>query len=732
MDKRGFLKEGSFRIITSLGITCLIIPLFFMCLSHFYIRVSQAQDLSQIMLTDSMCVEIWDGVLVDNFEYWWNTYEMGGGWQPIDPVYPCGCFLRHYFQLYTVLDFSGGSRVLNAYTPSTPFLIEMLKDTPFAIMKKTAYTDLSGNTHNSIPADFNVLKFEVRAPLAIEQFNDFRFEVEVKTNNNGYAKMVIIPKNKTGGTPPVDALETVKENVETISTDQKNPSIIEIYIGSYYGDGEWHQVMVDLDAAVKRYSSLNDEKFSEILSVTTRGNQYRLDNIIFTKPCKIDLNNHAPHLFRIGGIYFQLYGQTGPNPTPEGRWIFAEDLDLGLTCKRTAAGGYLFPQIAGDADADGVPTSLQINPDGTIENQADITEESIALYDLDPNGRPDLASPRTPADEDLVWIFTMGDYLGPPVINDGLIDSVDLSSSAPFTHEETMTFPPCLLQQDGELIPNMLDSNGRYNVLSNPMFAVGVALANSGYDTFPNARKIVPHLGQVFEDMIVTCRVSDGTATDSKTFPISVVNYPVTNQPPIIEKVEDQVFEVGIPNYYQIVAHDPDLEDMLYLTYHATLNGLSYNTYGPWSPPWWYHEPIDPITGLITYTPTYEHTFDCTVTVHDPRGMFSVCEFTIHCKIFDKYPGTWFNHPPVIINEFDSPQTIRAGEMFIADKMDFWDPDGDKMFWSCNIGSVGDNGVYTFQSMFPGDYLVQITAYDIRGGMATTEFVINVTPWWSL
>ena len=51
-------------------------------------------------------------------------------------------------------------------------------------------------------------------------------------------------------------------------------------------------------------------------------------------------------------------------------------------------------------------------------------------------------------------------------------------------------------------------------------------------------------------------------ATDKETFPISVVNYPVTNNPPIIENVKDQVFEVGVTNYYRIVAIDPDLEDM--------------------------------------------------------------------------------------------------------------------------------------------------------------------------
>ena len=123
-----------------------------------------------------------------------------------------------------------------------------------------------------------------------------------------------------------------------------------------------------------------------------------------------------------------------------------------------------------------------------------------------------------------------------------------------------------------------------------------------------------------------------------------------------------------------------------------------------------------------------EDIIDCVVIARDPRGMFAICEFTIFCRS----PGNWFNHPPVISGELASPQIIRAGEKFVSIGMDFWDPDGDKMYWSCNVGSVGNNGVYTFQSMYPGDYHVQIIAYDIRGGSTSTEFVIQVKFWWSL
>jgi hypothetical protein len=372
----------------------------------------------------------------------------------------------------------------------------------------------------------------------------------------------------------------------------------------------------------------------------------------------------------------------------------------------------VFPDITDPNGAE-----FTIESDGTVP--ANFTETNITV----------------PGGADLTWVLTMGDTLG-PVITDGFIEVATLDGGdGTIDGEDVNTWPPYLIQEDGVLIvnqtesdANLVDLNGTpYAMdLSNPMYALACALLNSGYEVFPQAVRIVPHLGQVFEDMIVTARVSDGIVSDKETFPVSVVNYPVTNHPPIINDVDDQIFYVGMPNAYRIVAIDPDMQDMGQLTYTATLNGLPSYQYGPWA-----DQIIIPCGGgggLLTFSPQFEGALDCVITVRDPRGMFAVAEITIFCV----NQGSWFNHPPIILGDLDSPQTIRAGEKFVADEMDFQDPDGDKMYWSCNIGSVGNNGIYTFQSMYPGYYLVQITAYDIRGGAATTEFVIHVRPWWSL
>jgi len=714
----------------ALSITCLIIPFFFICVLLCFIHLSQAEEyppplsqtLSEIVLTDVNGQEFSDGILLDNFEYWNSPEQMG--WEFINLCYPypySSAWHPTYLNLNNLLDFDEGSKVLDVYIPPDPFLLWVLNNQTLAVRKKAAYINSNGVVFDSIPDDFHFLHFKVRAPLAVEQCQTFRFEVEVTTKSNGHAKIVIIPKDKVEGVSPVDALETVEKNVETISHDPQNPSLIDIYIGNTYGDGDWHQVKIDLNAAIRKYSTLN-EQLDQILSVMGRGNQYRLDDILFTKT---DPHNNVPHIFNIGPIYFQLYGQIGANP--EYRWIYAEDPDLMIGAERTET-GMRFPGIA---DFNGIVLEYK-NEDLSNQN---IDLDTLHVYEYGSDEKiVDYNTPRSPDDADLQWRI-------------GLVDDTiyfyDFSERVPLKSVENgdtweqadlNMLPPYLMQTNGVIIWNKLNTDPddeAYGLplksIQNPIYALAVALGNSGYEYFPTAAKLIlPTFGQTFEDCILTCQVTDDIATFREYFPVSVVNYPVTNHPPIIiTDVEDQVFEVGVANYYQIVAYDPDPEDMIEgLTYYSHLD-LPFPTFNPWNI-------IDSKSGLITFTPHREYDFDCQVRVSDPHGSSMWCEFTIFCKIPDKYPGTWVNHPPVISGEIDSLQTIRAGEKFIANEIHFMDPDEDKMYWSSNVGSVGNNGVYTFQTMFPGDYQVQITAYDIRGGAATTEFMIHVTPWWSL
>lgn len=80
---------------------------------------------------------------------------------------------------------------------------------------------------------------------------------------------------------------------------------------------------------------------------------------------------------------------------------------------------------------------------------------------------------------------------------------------------------------------------------------------------------------------------------------------------------------------------------------------------------------------------------------------------------------------------------IRAGEEFILSPTDLniIDPDGDDIYASYNIGAVGrtaDGGfIWTFQSNFPGKYLLELVFFDLRGGRCIRTIPVEVKPWWS-
>ena len=231
--------------------------------------------------------EIPNRVLLDNFEYLECPRQMG--WIPDDPLYsPFLPFNLYYIHIQTIFDYEEGDRVLDVFRPASVFLPKM---PPFSIKKNASYVDTNGTIQASIPSEYNLMSVKIRA-LRIDYFDDFydtfrfldtfQFIVDVKTTNKGYAKICMIPQDKVTDGYPIDFLETVEENIEIISTDNKMPSVIEIYMGTQFIDCSWHWIEVDLNEAVKKYSIM-DEKIDKILSVTILGDKYNLDDIIFKK-----------------------------------------------------------------------------------------------------------------------------------------------------------------------------------------------------------------------------------------------------------------------------------------------------------------------------------------------------------------------------------------------------------------------------------------------------------------
>jgi hypothetical protein len=235
------------------------------------------------------------------------------------------------------------------------------------------------------------------------------------------------------------------------------------------------------------------------------------------------------------------------------------------------------------------------------------------------------------------------------------------------------------------------------------------------------ARAALRFTPQVMEDLILTVTVSDQYTSDITVIPLSVVNYHLDNHPPVIQRggsTSKWVGYVNEPFTYQVIALDQDGD---HLTYTAMINDLPAYQYGPWQEPL-----VNSQTGLIHFTPRFEGNFKVTVLVRDGRGAVAMTAW----DLFVANRGTWLNHSPVRVVNIKSPQLARAGNFFTV-ATGFVDPDGDRLYYSANIGSVTGDGAYSFRTYFPGRYQVTITAYDIRGGVAFLHFLLDVQPWWS-
>jgi hypothetical protein len=238
-----------------------------------------------------------------------------------------------------------------------------------------------------------------------------------------------------------------------------------------------------------------------------------------------------------------------------------------------------------------------------------------------------------------------------------------------------------------------------------------------------------------------------------------VVNYPITNHPPYFEEIENDVYVLGTNDGYfrkEFICYDKDAEDVPgtvdlagNISYSALIDGFSGYQYGPW------REPIVPVPckPVIEFSPKFEGVHTIQVIARDSRGLSAITQF----NLIVVNAGTWLNHPPILCEDIDSPQIAIAGKTFVL-PVEFFDPDGDFIYYSCNIGSITEmkegfgitqdseigqttgaekygryvsGALYTMTTHWPGRYLIEIIAYDIRGGYAIQEFILDVQPWWT-
>jgi len=699
-------------------------------------------------------------VLVDNFEYW--DSPQNHGWTTDAPAYPFWGVGIGYGNLQTLFDSRIVSRVLDVSMPYSVFL-------PKTDWQLRIHKQITDPATGKVGVEANLLWVSLRAPLQVEQFAMWRLIVFGTTRALSDPDSEQFPfaisfspvgfNTQTG----LDAVPEGAIKFDDPRNTPANPYTVNVIMGRNLQDGTWHTIRANLSAIIKKAAakgSLSDPDLvvGKVTGVMVCGNQYRMDNFWLMKDAT-PIEGEPPYFFKIGPQFVQIF-------TPFEYYCYARDPDLTYR---------VFLDIwQNEYELTGV------EPDSSyVKMLTDTFMRAGKFFGHEEAHHGHLTDPDhiDPARDRLFWTATVGGWGAHgsaanllseiPIANkdtdgDGVPDTCDSSIIARIPQLWLSPYKPCMVDLPTPYDPASIAANpdliSDYNPETIPYLKAGTGgvriydpkavaaygnyLLSLGFKTWPDIARL-SYLPQTIEDITVTVRVQDSNGrTDLETFPISVTNYPVTNHPPKLENVDEQGIAVGETYRYQMVATDQDwfgpdgsfIADQLNLTWRATLGGSPAYNYGPWS-----ESIINPYTGEITFTPQFEGVSHIIVTVTDSRGLSATGYF----DILTTSPGTWLNHPPYIMGDFNdaAPLVIKAGQLFILGPpmLDFHDPDGDELYYSCNIGSIAvckdDDGIprayWTFQTELPGFYVVQITAFDQRGGWTQSEFPIEVQPWWS-
>jgi hypothetical protein len=707
-------------------------------------------------------------ILVDNFEYWDSPYNHG--WRQTEPAYPVYGFGMGYATIFnTVLDLQQGSRVLDVYRPASIFLLGTQFEKHrilYRLFTPPSAYDQDGEDFISMSKN-PVLSFQFRAPLGIEPWDIFEMGIIGTTNasipNNISIRLIPLDPptgsalGTTNSTDGMYGIGSVVSGFEDSSGTTPGTIEVTIYLGRGLLDGSWHAVWVDLEDAVR--SAVIDEGLDtdewvidQANTIIVGGQMFRLDNIIF-RADEGHVHQNYPDLFEMGPLYAQLFEPY--------RYLFIADYE-GASLEVSTPGGTLSSENIFD---------LMLEPDLFITDPNEIAAIWINEYGADPNFFGEAADPNVSrimgrdfivdinlpifanpnlrlngrganniiAQGTLGWNATVGGY-GANGVQAFLLQPLPI-----FPYDGMPTYLPAYYAALA-----VIETYGKPYYNPTLAFFLESALWNAGLRVWPNIAAL-DYTPQYFEDLIVTIEVTNGVHSDVRTFPISVVNYPVENYPPVLQlDIYDQIFYVGEVGEYLVNFIDPDCfifsmssapatthtpaiagafrTDMDGLIWRLTLNGLPNYQYGPWI-----EQIINPSSGLISWVPKFEGAYDAIISCADARGGTAFGEITI----FSVNRGTWLNHPPIILGTPTQPVVLKAGEEFILHTPNFEveDPDGDQIYASCNIGSCGrapdGSFIWTFQSNFPGSYMVEIIFYDIRGGYAILNFFLDVKPWWS-
>jgi len=716
-------------------------------------------------------------ILVDNFEYW--DSPRNHGWRRHEPPFPVYGFGVNYPSFCgTLLDMREGSRVFDVYCPSSIFLIgrEYERDcVSIGLATPPSQGRHEGMGYIDLTA-LPVLSFKFLTPYAFEPFEMFQCDVLCRTEKGHRVTISMKPIQAAAYSC---SQSDYFPAVVGFSDRTSPPSLsVQISLGRNFTDGTWHVIWVDLsemvETAVDEYDGIpqarkGDWQIVRADTLTFCGHRYRLDDIIF-RPLDYSVysRTYSVDVAELGPLYAQLFEPY--------RYLLFASYEADHSIRNIDE--FLLDQNNFIFDPNGIRQAW-IADLLALDPGYHLIDANSPLYD------PDYTSRWVPGDPNFgIPDPVAGRYLGKGFYIDSTLPlftdrrfriagdrNADLRSHGRlgwnariggFGGQGVQAFlvrPLPIDPYDGmptyivdrELALDAIDIYGRFHFGPFLTHTLESALWNAGVEEWPHIAYI-DYTPQYFEDLLVALEVSNKNKVEKLAFPISVVNYPVENYPPEVQsRIFPRVFNVGKETECIILSVDPDCfifslahlvgripatthlpmlpgnrirtdQDNLY--HEIFIEGIHAYQYGPWI-----ECDSDPFSGVARLTPKFEGNLRIITICRDQFGAFDQAGRTIVCV----NPGTWYNHPPVITS-FPNPRLIRAGEEVVFNAR-AQDPDGDEIFASCNIGSVGKvsngNAVWTFQTNFPGTYTVEIIFFDMRGGYASRTANIQVIPWWS-
>jgi len=439
----------------------------------------------------------------------------------------------------------------NLATPPTP-------DMPSGV----AYIDISV---------YPIVSFDFRSSqgTGIDVQEIFEFGI-LGTTGAGHeisVRIVPDPRDQPSEGTICDEIDTIWNDIGVVTDISTGSLQVTIYVDSAMMDSCWHTILVDVYAAVKDavdgYEGIMDKAdwyMTRAWTVSLSGVIFRLDRICFSSK-RLSESFMNPDLFELGPLYAQI--------SEPFRYLFMADYEVPQGLIKVSdlmldSGNFLCVQNPDNPNDPVVRYWIDLGADpARFGKEADpvisgimgrefIVDLSLPIF-ADPGLRLTKEGP-SPQAKGIIDAGTLSWYVKAFGYGANDVTQSLHSHKLPVSPYDGM---PTYLPAYYDAI-NLVKTLGKPSFKSDLVLMLEGALWNAGVTVWPNILAL-DFTHEYLEDIIVTMEVGNGIHWDVRTFPISVVNYPVENYPPVAQlPVKEQVFFIDRVNEYIVNFIDPD------------------------------------------------------------------------------------------------------------------------------------------------------------------------------